>query len=95
MLRYLLLAGSIIILVNACGEKNKQTKLSIPIVRKKQSKIIIEEVKTFKKKAIALVQYGDTVYHCSDLNRDECGITAECGEYQLFCVKNLTVEYLK
>jgi hypothetical protein len=93
MIKYLLLTLSIVVLINACSEKKKQT-LTIPRVEKKHNIIVLEEIKVFQKKPIAMVLHGDTIYHCSNLSKGACGISAECGEYQLNCLKNPIVEYL-
>jgi hypothetical protein len=100
MLRLSLL--TVLVLFVSCSKEtntaytlNPQKKLNIPLIEKNKNTIVLDEIKVFDKKPIALVLHNETIYHCSDLTTDDCGLNAECGEYKLNCLKNPTVEYLR
>jgi hypothetical protein len=94
MVRCILLMSIVATFMISCGKE--QSKLpTFPVVEKKPNKLILNDIKVFQKKPIALVLYGDAIYHCSSLSTDDCGTNAVCGEYELNCLKNPTVEYLR
>lgn len=43
---------------------------------------------------IAMVKYGNTIWHCQDIVKTECGYTIHCKQYSFHCANDLVVEYL-
>lgn len=43
---------------------------------------------------IAMVKYKDTVYHCEELAKTECGYSIHCGSLSVHCANDIVVEYL-
>jgi hypothetical protein len=69
----------IALLVISCSRENK----------------VVEHKNSSNETAIALVRYGNTIYHCSSVYKDECGLQAECGNTTLMCINtDYQVEYL-
>lgn len=46
-------------------------------------------------KPIALVKIGDTIYHCSSILRENCGMILTCNGKNFSCMQNVEIEWLK